>query len=577
MWWKVSLSLVVLISVLSACASSPSTPVPTLSSSDPVEIVATPTVESAEPVLLPSESPPVGAEAEYATDFSRHTVPYSEILSSQPPLDEVQALDEPNFINVDAADDWIADVEPVVFVKVGEDARAYPVQILMWHGIVNDVVGELPVAVTYSPLSNTVIVFERRLDEATLDFGLTGRERFSNLILYDRQTETWWQQATGTGIAGEYAGRQLDVIPASVIAWSDFKAAYPEGQVLSRNTGVMQRYGQAAYTSYDNVDAAPRFYAGPETPDALTPMMRVLTLGSMKDAVTYPYAALQADKVVNDTVDGEPVVVFWQSGVTSPVHTPIISEGRDVGTAVAFSRVLDGETLVFKFEEGRIVDEATGSVWNILGQATEGPMAGQQLDPVVSVNHFWFSWAAFNPEARIYQQQTTVAEDPAVETPVADLSAVIAETLPFDFAVMAYQGEDVLGGEALYFSDVLAQGKPAIVNLGAGLCPACRTEFPELQDAYELYGDDVIFLIVDVGSFTGLGDRVDTLNLLEELNVSVPAASTPDPALLHNYSVTGIPSTLYFTPDGEVFHRSAGLMGGEAFYKQIEDLIAASQ
>lgn len=124
-----------------------------------------------------------------------------------------------------------------MLVEIGGDARTYPIQILIWHEIANDTVGGVPVAVTFCPLCNTAIVFDWRVDTQVLDFGTTGRLRWSNLIMYDRQTESWWQQATGAGIAGEFAGAQLTFLPAAIIAWESFVASHPDGQVLSRETG----------------------------------------------------------------------------------------------------------------------------------------------------------------------------------------------------------------------------------------------------------------------------------------------------------------------------------------------------
>jgi hypothetical protein len=119
-------------------------------------------------------------------------------------------------------------------VQVSDDARAYPLQILTWHEIVNDTVGGLPLTISFCPLCNTAIAFERTLDGRMLDFGITGRLLFSNLIMYDRQTESWWQQVGGDAIAGDLAGLQLTFYPATIISWDEFKAAHPDGQVLSR-------------------------------------------------------------------------------------------------------------------------------------------------------------------------------------------------------------------------------------------------------------------------------------------------------------------------------------------------------
>jgi hypothetical protein len=353
--------------------------------------------------LLPSEPPPAGAEREFTTDFSRHTVPYGEILSGGPPKDGIPAIDAPKFVAVAAADEWLKDLEPVVLVQVGDDARAYPLQILTWHEIVNDTVGGLPLVVTFCPLCNTAIAFERTLNGRVLDFGTTGRLRFSNLIMYDRQTETWWQQAEGNAIAGELAGRQLALYPAAIVSWAEFRAAHPNGQALSRDTGHRRDYGRNPYAGYDDVNQSPFLFRGPATPGALRPMARVLTVDLNGEAVAYPYAALENVRAVNDTVGGQPVAVFWAAGVASALDDGTIALGRDVGTAAAFSPELAGRRLTFRAEGERIVDAETGSAWDILGRAVAGELAGRQLAPVVSINHFWFSWAAFKPGTRIYQ------------------------------------------------------------------------------------------------------------------------------------------------------------------------------
>ena len=235
-----------------------------------------------------------------------------------------------------------------------------------------------------------------------LDFGTTGRLRYSNLIMYDRQTETWWQQATGDAIAGEYTGAQLEFYPASIISWNDFKSQYPDGKVLSRETGFARDYGKNPYFGYDDINQSPFLFDG-ETPDQLPPMARVLTVDSSNEAVAYPYDVLEKVKVINDSVGGAEVVILWAEGTSSALDTDNIPAGREVGAAVAYSRVLDDQTLTFEFSDGKFLDEQTGSEWNILGQAVAGELKGRQLLQVVSINHFWFSWAAFRPETKVYQ------------------------------------------------------------------------------------------------------------------------------------------------------------------------------
>lgn len=352
--------------------------------------------------LLPPESGPEGASSEFKTDFSRHTVPYSEILSGGPPKDGIAAIDRPEFVSTQEAGGWLKPMEPVILLRVGDDTRAYPIQILIWHEIANDTVGGVPVVVTFCPLCNTAIVFERTLGGQMLDFGTTGRLRYSNLIMYDRQSESWWQQATGDAVAGHYTGTQLQFREASIISWADFKSRYPGGKVLSRDTGYTRSYGQNPYSGYDDVTKSPFLYQGPQTPGVLPPMARVLTVAVEGNATAYPYRLLEEQKVVNDVVGQTMIAVFWKGGTASALDSDSVAEGRDVGSAAAFSRALGDQLLTFRAVGTGFVDVQTGSEWDHLGRALKGKLAGKQLTPVVSVNHFWFSWAAFRPDTLVY-------------------------------------------------------------------------------------------------------------------------------------------------------------------------------
>jgi len=352
---------------------------------------------------LPDEAPPSGATREFTTDFSVHSIPYSEVLSGGPPKDGIPAIDSPGFVNIAEADEWLEDAEPVILIERNGDARAYPIQILMWHEIVNDEVGGEPVVVTFCPLCNTGIAFESTVNGQVLDFGTTGRLRNSNLIMYDRPTETWWQQATGEGVAGELTGTQLVFLPAAMISWEDFKTAHPDGLVLSRDTGFTRSYGNNPYAGYDNINSSPFLFRG-NTPDELPAMARVLTVELEGEAVAYPNDILAEVHVVNDTIGDEEVVIIWEAGTASALDGSQIATSSDVGAANVFARELDGQILTFVYDGSKIIDEQTGSEWNVLGQAVSGDLTGKKLRPIVAVNHFWFSWAAFMPETRIYQK-----------------------------------------------------------------------------------------------------------------------------------------------------------------------------
>lgn len=352
---------------------------------------------------LPSEDVPAGLTRQFSTDFTRRSISFDEILSGGPPKDGIPAIDDPTFVSTAEADEWVEDLEPVAVLQEDDEVRIYPFQILTWHEIVNDVVGGRPVAVTFCPLCNTAIAFDATAGGMQLDFGTTGRLRFSNLLMYDRQTESWWQQATGEAVMGEFTGEHLTFLPVSVISWEEAQNRFPDAQVLSRDTGFNRSYGRNPYAGYDNINSSPFLFQGPSTPDQLPPMARVTTVELNGEAVAYPDRVLEEIVVANDTVGGVDVVVFWQPGVASALDSSDIAAGRDVGATAVFERALNGQTLTFVAEGETIQDEQTGSTWTVLGEAVAGELAGEALEPVVKVDHFWFSWAAFRPDTRIYQ------------------------------------------------------------------------------------------------------------------------------------------------------------------------------
>lgn len=334
------------------------------------------------------------------TDFSKRTVELSEIESGGPPKDGIPAIDRPRFVSVSRAELWLKPEEPVIALSIGEEARAYPIQVLMFHEIVNDAVGGVPVAVTFCPLCNASMAFDRRVDARVLDFGTTGRLRYSDLVMYDRQTESWWQQFVGKGIVGRYAGTTLERIPSSIVAFEDFAASYPKGRVLSRETGFFRPYGRNPYVGYDRIDQSPLF---PVKKDArLPPMERVLSVSAGGKHRIYALSLLEKNPVLSAELGGVPYVVFAKPGMHSPLDQASIRKGRPIPAAVAFDRRLANRILDFSFDNGRIVDRSTRTVWNILGEATSGPLKGQRLKPIAESGvHFAFAWLAFNPDSEI--------------------------------------------------------------------------------------------------------------------------------------------------------------------------------
>lgn len=336
------------------------------------------------------------------TNFCKHNVDYSSLMSGGPPPDGIPAVDEPKFESFEAGDEWLGPEWPVMAYEHDGDARAYPLAILIWHEIANDTVGGKPVALTFCPLCNSTIAFSRIApDGRELDFGTTGLLRHSDLVMYDRQTESFWQQITGEGIVGHYTGEQLEFLPSQIMAWQDFKSKYPDGQVLSRDTGHPRSYGQNPYGGYDDPDSRPFLFRGfPD--DRLPPKERIVGIELDDTAVVYPFSDLQEVKVINDEIAGEAIVVFWEPGVKSSLDSGQMQNSRDVGTAAVYSRSVEGQTLTFEpGEENQFLDQETGSTWNLVGEAISGPLEGAQLEKVVHGQHFWFAWAAFMPDTEV--------------------------------------------------------------------------------------------------------------------------------------------------------------------------------
>jgi hypothetical protein len=337
------------------------------------------------------------------TDFCQHSVAYSEIRSGGPPPDGIPPLDSPQFEPISAALAWLAPQSPVIALEVEGEAKAYPLAVLIWHEIANDVIGAVPVAVTFCPLCNSAIVFDRRLDGQELTFGVSGNLRNSDLIMWDRQTESWWQQFTGEAIVGALTGAKLDMLPSQIVSFGEFSSRHPDGLVLSRDTGSARDYGRNPYAGYDR--SAQPFLFEDDTDPRLPALERVLAAFLAGDAVAYPFAALEAERVINDELGGRAVVALWQPGVASALDGGVIDSSRDVGMAALFSRELGEQTLTFALDGGgQIQDAETGSVWNVWGEATDGPLQGEQLRLLLAAPHFWFAWAAFQPETRIYGQ-----------------------------------------------------------------------------------------------------------------------------------------------------------------------------
>jgi hypothetical protein len=376
---------------LSACSSSDSS-----SASDP-RADSSVTVEQAEP--SEREDVPSALQDLDAEGLPDPVVEPDELTGGGPPPDGIPPIDEPRFLDADEVD-FVADEEPVLAVDIDGDARAYPVQIMIWHEIVNDTVGGVPVAVTYCPLCNSAVAVDRRVDGRTLTFGTSGLLYQSSLVMYDRQTESLWSHFTGQSLAGVLAGTELDSYPVSTVSWKEWRTAHPDGLVLSRDTGSERDYGRNPYPGYDDIENPPFLFEG-EVDGRMAAKERVVGIGRDIDPTAVRLEPLLDEGVLEFDIDGEPTVAWALPGTTSALESDRVDDGRDVGATGVFRRVVAGRTLTFDRTGGAFVDRETGSTWDVLGRSTDGELAGTQLEPVEHVDTFWFAWAAFAPETTV--------------------------------------------------------------------------------------------------------------------------------------------------------------------------------
>jgi len=274
----------------------------------------------------------------WKTDFAKHGVELSEIRSGGPAKDGIPAIDTPKIVPVSEVKN-LADRDPVIRVVINGEARAYPLAVLTWHEIANDRIGGVPIAVTYCPLCNAAIVFDARLGELELDFGTTGRLRNSDLVMYDRQTESWWQQFSGEAIIGELAGAKLKMLPSRIASWREFREEFPDARVLVPNNPDLRAYGRNPYAFYDSA-RKPFLYDG-TMPAGIEPMERVVVVRDSESPLIVSLAHLRESGEYS--LDG--IRISWRAGVASALDTEEIARGRDAG-GVIVTRMSDGTELV---------------------------------------------------------------------------------------------------------------------------------------------------------------------------------------------------------------------------------------
>ncbi|MBA4453412.1 MAG: DUF3179 domain-containing protein [Nitrosopumilaceae archaeon] len=317
------------------------------------------------------------------TDGQKHIIPLDKIKGGGPPKDGIPSIDDPKFTEISGSQ-FVSDSDVVIGLEINGDARAYPLFILVWHEIVNDVVGGTPVAVTYCPLCYTNQVFERIVNGNEVEFGTSGKLYQSNLLMYDRWTDSYWSQGLGMAVTGKLSGIQLKTIPFDVITWGDWKKLHPDSLVLTTDTGHLRSYATDPYGDYytdpriifpvDNMD------------DRMHP--KEIILGFHEDGIykAYKQNDVELHNVINDNI-----------GETSLMLVSLFPQNSR-----AFDRNLNGEILQFQYVDGKITDAKTESVWSYDGLAISGPLEGNYLTRISMEPGFWFSWVAFHPDTAVW-------------------------------------------------------------------------------------------------------------------------------------------------------------------------------
>jgi hypothetical protein len=317
------------------------------------------------------------------TNNVKHLVPLDEIKSGGPPKDGIPSIDRPKFVSAQNADFISAD-DLVIGLRIGNEVKAYPLFILVWHEIVNDRIGGIPVAVTYCPLCFTSQVFERIVNDEETEFGTSGKLYNSNLVMYDRNTDSMWSQALAKSIVGPLTGYELKRVPFDLARWSDWKTLYPDTVVLSTNTGFSRPYGVDPYGDYYTDSRI--VFPVKHSDDRMHPKEIILGFHDDRSFKAYKMSDVESEKIINDQVGDQKLVLISV--------TPYAVR--------AFDRMIDGQALEFTYSEEKIMDKQTGSVWDFDGKAISGPLNGKNLQQIPYDIGFWFEWVAFYPSTVTY-------------------------------------------------------------------------------------------------------------------------------------------------------------------------------
>ncbi len=333
----------------------------------------------------------------WRTDLSKHSVDLSEIVVAGPKKDGIPSIDHPKFVSSAEAATWLDAAEPVIVVELHGEARAYPFQILIWHLMVNDQIGPTPILVSFSVLCNYAVVYDRRVRDTPYEFGFSGMVRDSNSVLFDRPTDSLWQQLSGEAVAGNLTGAKLTRVNSQVAPFRVFTQTYPNGKVLSRDTGYHRAYGQNPYARFVSTGHM-MFPVKLVRKPAIPPMETMVVVEGGRYMRAYPSAVLADRHVLGDTIDGRKFVILCSHSMLDLLNAPNVAEAGETLAAGVFWPEIDGKSLSFYHRSGAFFDRQTRSRWSLLGVATKGPLAGKRLKPARYRIAFAFPWLALHPD-----------------------------------------------------------------------------------------------------------------------------------------------------------------------------------
>jgi hypothetical protein len=333
----------------------------------------------------------VPLEDVHVDTFRGSAIPLSEI--DEPTLialrDAIPPIDSPPYDPAESGD-WLNPDDLILgYVDSDDQAYAYPARILDLHEIVNDELAGQQVLISYCPLCRSGIVYDRVLDGQLLSFGNTSALYESDLVMFDRETLSYWFQVGGEAIVGELTGGRLTPLPSVTTTWSQWLELHPETLVLSRDLGfgrVYDRDASSGLEEFINGGNFPFPVTDAAMDDRLEPAALVLGVEIGDARRAYALADI-GDSVINDTLDGTEIVVMGSEG----------------NLAVAFRAEANGQRLTFEPEGDAIIDDETGSRWSLTGEAIAGELTGAELEPLATRTAFWFSYVSAFPGVDLYE------------------------------------------------------------------------------------------------------------------------------------------------------------------------------